>query len=119
MITTSYFAREKNIPNPVSISQVKPRWDTQAKEYKKLAPPWDLVDRYKKGLVTPAEYTEEFHRTVLSKLDPKAVLEEIIRLFGDDATLLCYEKAGDFCHRRIVADWITAGTGVAVPERKF
>jgi len=119
MITTSYFAREKNVSNPVRISQGKPKWDTKAKEYGKLAPPWDLVNRYHNGLVNPAEYTEEYHRRVLSNLDPKAVLEEIIRLFGADATLLCFEKAGDFCHRRLVADWIEKGTGVVIPERKF
>ncbi|EKE07943.1 MAG: hypothetical protein ACD_17C00437G0002 [uncultured bacterium] len=119
MITTSYFAREKNIPNPVCISQIIPKWSTRSRPYKKLAPPYGLVDRYKKGLITPEQYTEEYYQGVLSKLNPHEVLKEIISLFGDDATLLCYEKAGEFCHRRIVADWIEKGTGVKVPELKF
>ena len=47
------------------------------------------------------------------------VLKEIASLFGEDASLLCYEKPGDFCHRRIVAEWLEKGTGVVVPELKF
>ncbi|WP_156955874.1 DUF488 family protein [Solidesulfovibrio alcoholivorans] len=118
MITTSYFAREKDIANPVCIAQVKPSW-SKSREYKKLAPPWALVDRYKRGLVTPQQYTQEFTFVVLSLLNPVEVMNEIVSLFGEDATLLCYEKSGDFCHRRIVAAWIEKGTGVVVPEMKF
>jgi len=118
MITTYYFAREKNIANPVCIAQVKPSW-SNSREYKKLSPPWDLVDRYKKGLVTQQKYIEEYTFLVLSRLNPVEILNEIKSLFGEDATLLCYEKAGDFCHRRIVAAWIEKGTGVVVPEMRF
>lgn len=75
-----------------------------------------LVERYKSGSITKEQYSEEYYRVVLSKLDPHEVLNEIVSLFGDDATLLCFEKAGEFCHRRIVADWIEKGTGVKVPE---
>lgn len=119
MITTSYYAQEKKIKNPVGISQLKPIWGTKSREYRKLAPPKYLVDYWKKGSITVEQYTEEYYRVVLSKLDPKEVLDEITRIFGDDATLLCYEKAGEFCHRRIVADWIETGTGVKVPELQF
>ncbi|WP_156181066.1 DUF488 family protein, N3 subclade [Desulfovibrio sp. TomC] len=118
MITTSYFAREKNIPNPVCIAQVKPSW-SKSKEYKKLAPPWNLVGRYKKGTVSTQQYTQEYSFFVLSRLNPVEVLNEIKSLFGDDASLLCYEKPGDFCHRRIVAEWLEKGTGEVVPELKF
>ena len=118
MITTSYFAREKSISNPVCISQVKPGW-SKSKEYKKLAPPWNLVDRYKKGLVTTQQYTQEYTFLVLSRLNPLEVLNEIKTVFGEDATLLCYEKAGDFCHRRIVAAWLEKGTGVVIHELTF
>ena len=118
MITTSYFAREKLIPNPVCIAQIKPTW-SKAKEYKKLAPPWNLVDRYKKGLVSTQQYTQEFNILVLSRLNPIEIFAEIESLFGEDASLLCYEKPGDFCHRRIVAEWLERGNGIVVPELKF
>ena len=118
MITTSYFAREKNIPNPVCIARGKPDW-SKSQDYKKLAPPWALVNRYKKGLVSTEQYTQEYTFLVLFWLNPIEVLKEITSLFGEDASLLCYEKPGDFCHRRIVAEWLEKGTGVVVPELKF
>lgn len=116
MITTSYYQCTKKITNPVGISQGKSRFGIKAKDYNKLAPPMYLVERYKSGSITKEQYSEEYYRVVLSKLDPHEVLNEIVSLFGDDATLLCFEKAGEFCHRRIVADWIEKGTGVNVPE---
>ena len=119
MITTSYYAQEKKIKNPVRISQQKYRWGTKSREYMKLAPPMYLVNHWKKGSITVEQYTEEYYRVVLSKLNPQEVLDEIIRIFGDDATLLCFEKAGEFCHRRLVAEWIEKGTGVEVPELQF
>ena len=119
MITTSYYAQEKKIKNPVRISQRKYRWGTKSREYMKLAPPMYLVNHWKKGSITVEQYTEEYYRVVLSKLNPQEVLDEIIRIFGDDATLLCFEKAGEFCHRRLVAEWIEKGTGVEVPELQF
>jgi uncharacterized protein (DUF488 family) len=78
-----------------------------------------LVKHYRSGSITPEQYTEEYYRVVLSKLDPQEVLNEIISLYGNDATLLCFEEAGEFCHRRIVADWIEKGTGIKVPELQF
>ena len=56
---------------------------------------------------------------LIAKDTEQEVLDEIIRFFGDDATLLCFEKAGEFCHRRLVAEWIEKGTGVEVPELQF
>jgi len=33
-----------------------------------------------------------------------------------DIALLCYEKPGDFCHRRLFADWLKEKTGYEVKE---
>ena len=38
---------------------------------------------------------------------------------GDNAVMLCYEKPGDFCHRHLIADWITKNTGITVEEVDF
>ncbi len=119
MVTTSCFKCEKNINNPVRISRKGPRRKSRAVFYEKLAPPKYLIDHHYAGSITEQEYTEEYYRVVLSRLDPQQVLDEIISLFGEDATLLCFEDAGKFCHRRLVADWIEKGTGVNVPELTF
>ena len=35
---------------------------------------------------------------------------------GKDDALCCYEKPGDFCHRHILAKWITENTGIEITE---
>ena len=42
---TSYYAKYKG-ENAVSIALSKPKWYT-CREYKKLAPSWDLLNKYK------------------------------------------------------------------------
>jgi len=119
MVTTSCFKSEKYIKNPVRISRKGPRRKTRSIFYEKLAPTKYLVDHYIAGSITEQQYTNEYYRVVLDKLDPQQVLDEIVSLFGQDATLLCFEDPGEFCHRRLVADWIEKGTGVKVPELTF
>jgi uncharacterized protein (DUF488 family) len=52
------------------------------------------------------------YQKILDRLDPRKVYDEL----GEDAILLCWEKPGEFCHRRLVAEWIEAHLGVKVPE---
>ncbi|MDV6237616.1 DUF488 family protein [Leptospira ellisii] len=62
------------------------------------------------------EYTKRFNEK-LFKLDAVEVLEQLKELSqGKDLALLCYEKPGDFCHRRLVAEWLERKTGIEVPE---
>lgn len=37
-------------------------------------------------------------------------------MYGPDVVLLCYEKPGQFCHRRLVAEWFEQELGLVVPE---
>jgi uncharacterized protein (DUF488 family) len=48
----------------------------------------------------------------LSKLDPQKVFSDL----GQDAILLCWEKPGEDCHRRLVAEWLEGLLGIKVPE---
>ncbi|WP_407304124.1 hypothetical protein [Acinetobacter sp.] len=64
-------------------------------------------------------YAKEFHRLVLAHLNPREMYDAIIDEYGDDVTLMCFEKLenpGDFCHRRLVADWFEAALNVKVEE---
>lgn len=49
---------------------------------------------------------------MLDSLDPAKVLQDL----GEDAILLCREKAGEFCHRRLVTAWLEESLGIEVPE---
>lgn len=107
---TSYFAKYKGI-NAVSIALSTPNWYQNCKIYKKLAPSWELLKKYKQDK-DEEYYTECYYEEVLNKLDPQQVYTEL----GEDAVLLCWEKSGDFCHRHIVADWLEERLGIEVDE---
>lgn len=105
---TSYFAKYKgNLGVNIAI---KPAPGFKGTSYPPLFPKWSFLSQYKKDS-DENSYTEAYYDQVLNKLDPMQILEEI----GGN-TLLCWEKSGTFCHRRIVAEWIFNETGVIVPE---
>ena len=112
-MNTSNFARNGRHPNAVAISSTHPKW-FEGRHYRPLAPPWKLVDAYKSGKIMAETYTDSYWESVLCKLDAQEVFDEL----GNDAILLCYEKPGEFCHRRIVARWFEIELGVFGVEVK-
>ena len=109
MIQTSNFATCGKLVNAVSISGAAPEWYT-GKQYRKLAPRWWFFKLYKET-GDEDHYCKHFQLEVLDKLDPRVVFDEL-----DGAVLLCYEKPGEFCHRRLVATWLETKLGIVVPE---
>ena len=111
MIRTSYFAnraiRESGL-RLVAISLELPR-GFQCERYPALAPTRSMINLAHEGRTE--EYTERYTSQVLTLLDAQKVYEEL-----DGSILLCWEKAGKFCHRRLVAEWLKRATGEAVPE---
>lgn len=108
---TSYFAKKCNDPNAVSIALYSPKWYT-GREYKKLAPPKDLLEGYKNGKISVTEYKVRYYEEVLDLLNPQQVFDEL----GDNVILLCWEKSGEFCHRNLVSDWFKENLNIEVRE---
>lgn len=105
MIQTSNFTNAGKLPNAVAISQGVPtNW--AGRRYRALAPPWCLVKEK-----SESTFRELYRTHILDKLDARKVVQEL-----DEAILLCWEKPGRFCHRRMVAEWIELMTGITVPE---
>jgi hypothetical protein len=113
MVETSSFRSSKGDPRCVAISASVPK-DYNGRSCKKLAPPYWMVKKSKSGEMTDEEFEREFKRCVLEKLDAREILEKI----GDDAILLCWEKPGEFCHRTLVAEWLSRELGIEVKERE-
>lgn len=105
MIQTSYFGRAKNLENAVAISQGVPRWFTGPR-YPALAPSWALVKEQNEKI-----YSRRYNSEVLAKLDPCQVKKDL-----EGKILLCHEKPGEFCHRRLVAEWLANTFCIEVPE---
>ena len=106
---TSYFAKSSKDPNAVSIARSCPA-GFKGRVYKKLAPPYSLLKKYKEDLDEDF-YTKEYNE-ILAKLNPETVYEEL----GPDVVLLCWELSGKFCHRRLVAKWLSDNLGLDIQE---
>jgi uncharacterized protein YeaO (DUF488 family) len=70
---------------------------------KLFAPTWDMVMGVKQGRITEAEYTERFLNLLRERYrqDERAFVEVLKR---EQIVLLCYCRAGAFCHRHLVVD---------------
>ena len=62
------------------------------------------------------EYIRSYYDIRLKDLDVKDLLYILNEKFGNDIILLCHEPIDEFCHRRIIADYIELETGIYIPE---
>lgn len=102
----------------ISVSRSVPRFLLdRIPSYDRLAPPYWMHNRFEGD---PDKWARCYRKVVLAKLDPHEVWRELHELTnGAEPILLCWEKAGEFCHRRIVAEWLAEAIGEAVPEAEF
>ena len=90
-------------------------------------PQWALPFRYRRfDALAPSdetwalEDTERFAAAYvgqLERLGADAIVSELERIGAGRTTVaLCWEKPGEFCHRRLLADFIEHKAGIEVPE---
>ena len=108
MIYTTYFANLRNLPDyiePISIAAKPPRgWS--GKEYRPLAPPKDVLNKYMRDK-NEADYIREYRKRVLDFRDPDCTVRGLHKLTRkDNIALVCYERPEAFCHRHLVTDWL-------------
>ena len=110
MIQTSYYSNKslalaRGKSRLVGISQGVPKWFS-GEVYKALAPTWEMV-----RMKDMERYIKLYHAQILGKLDPHKTAKLL-----ENSILLCWERPGEFCHRRLVAEWLERETGIIVPE---
>ena len=133
MIYTSYFSNVKYIAGKkpdlefVSIAGKTPEWlkDGLIKihKFKDLMPKYEWWKIWHEKFKDDYQYDEskkcyeeKYNETVLSKLNPNDVQFRLYELSNrKNVVLLCYEKPETFCHRHIVAEWLS-GYGIEVEE---
>ncbi len=102
----------------ISIARTAPRRVAAGfKIYRALAPgAWLFEPAYKDY----ATYRERYFREILVPLDPQKIWDDFHALTdGYEPILLCHEhlrKPSEWCHRRMVAEWLEQALGVEVPE---
>lgn len=135
MIYTSYFAKLKSLPDnvtPISICAKAPNW-YKGIQYKKLAPKYGFFMKWKEDHDNDY-YIERFNLEVLEPLNITSVLDDLQVSLPEEVkmkmqspvwrnkdwhiALVCYEKPTDFCHRRLVADWLVSN-GISCEEYKI
>ena len=117
-IYTSYYAKCRRIPHTITRISIagKAPAGYRGIEYKVLAPKKEFFMKWKENHDNNY-YIKCFNEQVLSHLNPVEVYNRLEELsFGQDIVLICYEKSGDFCHRYIVADWLSKNLGIEVKE---
>ena len=109
MIYTSYYGNFRNLEGFVKIG-ISTSQPFEVDTISKLFPGWDIVHDYKSN-PDNERYVKRYTSEILSKTSPEeivGIIRRICRRYNNfKVVLLCYEKRGDFCHRHIVADWLT------------
>ena len=101
-------------------------WNYFGPAYKKLAPKLVTYVPYsekykkllelKKDLLMKQEYIKSYYDIRLKDLDVNELLMTLKNKFGENIILLCHEPVNEFCHRRLIADYIELKTGIYIPE---
>ena len=114
MIFTSFYAHPdiKGRDNVYGISASVPDFYT-GNRIQELAPTWDLLNAYHREEIDEDEYSDQYLMLLLNRgLDPNTMFDNL----PSGSILLCYERMGEFCHRRVLADWVSSHTGMTIPE---
>ena len=98
----------------------EPTFAPYAEKRKKLREIKDDISRakeyYELKKQMEYEYIKSFYETRLKKLDIEKMLNYLEKTYGTHIIFACYEPVDEFCHRRLVPDYIELKTGVYIPE---
>lgn len=99
----------------VSISRFPPKWFHGYKCFE-FAPSSQLLQDYHDGLAQ-CLYAYRYRCEVLERGDVHRVFERLAESSrGRDIVLCCFEPAGRFCHRRLLADYVKEVWGYSINE---
>lgn len=85
-------------------------------KYKKLQNIKNKLEYIKLRQEIEGEYIKSYYETRLKEINVEELLEILTNKFGNEIILLCHEPVNEFCHRRLIADYIELETGIYIPE---
>lgn len=91
-------------------------YTTYAEKYEELLSLREMQEYMAMRKQIEDQYIESYYETRLKELDVLELLDILQQKFGNQTILLCHENIEEFCHRRLVADYIELNTGVYIPE---
>lgn len=106
-----------------SYKKLAPRlltYQTYAKKYEELLKLKEdalhIKEYFKLREQIENEYIKNYYNTRLKNLNIIDFLNTLENNFGNNIILLCHEPIDEFCHRRILADYLELQTGIYIPE---
>ena len=107
IIHTVQLARSKKLDTPVIDVTVK----SAEGKARLVAPTWDMVRGYKAGSIDDEEYTK-LYMEILERNEQR-ILDafSFYSTLTQKVALACYCKAGAFCHRVLLAKWLSEKLG--------
>lgn len=119
-IYTSYFWNLNKIPKnivPISICVNEPYW-YNGMLYKKLAPSQSIFNNWLQNH-DENYYIDHYNNEILKFLSAKDIYQDFYNMTeGLDCVLLCYESPNIFCHRHLVANWLSKELSIEAKEYK-
>ncbi len=114
MIYTGYFANlsHANTSLIYSIANSMPK-GISLQKFKPFVPEWDLVSRYKKGMLS----WSDFRGLYIKQLDklPSDVFDTLSSL-TDDVVFMCWEAPDQPCHRHILREYLNSR---GIPAKEY
>ena len=89
------------------------------KDLEKIKDSMPLEEYTKKKRKIEFTYIKSYYETRLRNLEMEDFLKTLEAKFGTNIIFLCHEPVNEFCHRRVLADYIELQTGVYIPEVKI
>ena len=109
LYTASFYAPEDWVGRTYRISRQHPRgrkvqWETLPLVY----PARDLLRAFRAHQVDFSQFADEYREGLDQQLESSAEFQEWVRSAPSlgDFTLLCFERAGEPCHRLVLARWL-------------
>lgn len=89
------------------------------KDLEKIKDSIPIEEYTKKKKKIEFTYIKSYYETRLKNLEMEDFLKTLEAKFGTNIIFLCHEPVNEFCHRRVLADYIELQTGVYIPEVKI
>ena len=106
--TSNYALARKELPNRllIGVSITAPEDFRDIHRIHELEPLQSTFIKWKNGDINAEQYKKEYAEGVLGKLSPIEVYEQT-----KGKVLLCYENRSQFCHRKLITEWLREELG--------
>jgi len=107
--TASFFNYHDHYGICVSVANSCPdNWKDKCDKLASFNPPWELVKGFGEDEIEWGDFKKEYFEYLnTNNLDEDIEKVKDILYNGQDITLMCWERYAGYCHRRLLAEWLS------------